>query len=611
VPIANIRIRREEQQVLRPQDTSTRETKSLDGLWAFRIDPGGVGFPERWWDAPLRHAREMPVPSSYNEVYVDPLTRNHVGDVWYQKLVWVPAGWAGKRIVLRFGSATHRATVWVESTKVASHEGGYLPFEADITAVAAAGTQIRVTAVVNNELTFDSIPPGIVTDTARGRQQVYFHDFFNYAGLHRSVTLYCTPAAHLGGVSINTAIDGTTGVVTYVADVVELAEGQVRAELIDDRGGVAAHCDGALGVLRVPHAHLWGPGAGYLYQLKLRLVSPSRGLIDEYSQPVGIRSVGVEGQRFLINGRPFHFRGVGKHEDGPLRGRGHDDVAMVHDFALLDWLGANSFRTSHYPYAEEVLDYADRNGIVVIDETPAVGLNLEIGPLADQGHVSPTFSDETISDTAREHHLEAIGELIARDRNHPCVVIWSIANEPDSSTAEARRYFEPLFAEARRLDPSRPVGFANYTAPATKCRISDLADILMLNRYYGWYSQSADLAEAESVLRKELAGWRELGKPIVITEYGADAVAGIHSVFEADAMWTEDYQAQLLAMCHRVFDETPEIVGEHVWAFADFATPSGVKRVDGNKKGLFTRDRRPKAAARLVRERWHRLRTPG
>ena len=103
--------------------------------------------------------------------------------------------------------------------------------------------------------------------------------------------------------------------------------------------------------------------------------------------PVGIRTVRVDGSRFLINDEPFYFRGFGKHEDSAVRGKGHDDVFMVHDFALMEWLGANSFRTSHYPYAEEVLEYADRHGIVVIDETAAVGLNAQLGRRARRRRV--------------------------------------------------------------------------------------------------------------------------------------------------------------------------------------------------------------------------------
>ena len=183
-----------------------------------------------------------------------------------------------------------------------------------------------------------------------------------------------------------------------------------------------------------------------------------------------------------------------------MRGKGHDDALMVHDFELLEWIGANSFRTSHYPYAEEVLDYADRHGIVVIDETAAVGLNLGIGGRhLRRRRVAPTFSADTINDATREVHRQAIRELVARDKNHPCVVLWSIANEPESDTPSARAYFEPLVAETRRLDPTRPVGFANVMLrhAGTRRRSPTSSTSLMLNRYYGWYVHTGDLAAAE------------------------------------------------------------------------------------------------------------------
>src|SRR3954451_22062029 len=204
--------------MLRPQDTPTRERKSLNGLWRFRLDPTGAGRDAGWWRAPLDDARDMPVPASYNDVYADRAVRDHVGDAWYQTGVRVPRGWAGQRVVLRFDAATHRAVVWVDDVEVARHEGGYTPFEADVTGHVGAGEAVRVTVVVNNELTWQSLPPGVVEETARGRTQTYFHDFFNYAGLHRSVWLYATPPAHLDDVSVVTGLDGTTGSVGYRAD---------------------------------------------------------------------------------------------------------------------------------------------------------------------------------------------------------------------------------------------------------------------------------------------------------------------------------------------------------------------------------------------------------
>ena len=201
-------------------------------------------------------------------------------------------------------------------------------------------------------------------------------------------------------------------------------------------------------------------------------------------------------------------------------------------------------------------------------------------------------------------HAQAIRELVARDKNHPSVVLWSIANEPESDTEGAERYFEPLFELTRELDPTRPVGFVNVMlAPHGKCRVSQFADVLMLNRYYGWYVFTGDLPAAEIAWEEELTGWAEEGKPIIITEYGADTYPGMHSV--TPEPWTEEYQVEYLDMNHRVFDRIDAVVGEQVWNFADFATTSGIMRVGGNKKGVFTRDRQPKAAAHALRRRWH------
>jgi beta-glucuronidase len=590
--------------MLRPQDNEVRETKRLDGLWDFVVDHDGVGRDQGWWQGQLRSSRPIPVPSSYNDLFVDSGVHDHVGDVWYQRTVFVPQGWSGRRIVVRFDAATHRAAVWADDTLVAHHEGGYTPFEADVTALVRPGEKVRLTTVVNNELHWQSLPPGVVETLPDGqRRQRQYHDFFNYAGLNRSVWLYTTAPTHIDDLRVVTEVDAGTGLVRYETTVAPGVEDDLHAELRDAQGQVVASATGAQGVLRVPEAHLWQPGAGYRYELQVDLTS-SGELVDRYVLAVGIRTVRVEGQRFLINEQPFYFKGFGKHEDLNVRGRGHDDASMVHDFELLRWLGANSFRTSHYPYAEEVLDMADRLGIVITDETAAVGLNLGVGGGLFLGGPKTTFSEETIGSATQANHRRAIEELIDRDKNHPSVVLWSLANEPESHSDEALAYFEPLFAVARAADPTRPVGFVNmmFAQPKT-CRVSALADVIMINRYYGWYVEPGDLVAAERGLEAELRGWvEEHGKPIIVTEYGADAMPGLHTLDAA--VWTEEYQADLLDTYHRVFDRVDAVVGEQVWNFADFATGPSFLRVDGNKKGVFTRDRRPKAAAHRLRQRW-------
>ena len=154
-----------------------------------------------------------------------------------------------------------------------------------------------------------------------------------------------------------------------------------------------------------------------------------------------MRTIAVKDGKFLINRSPFYFKGFGKHEDFPIHGRGLDEVVMVKDLNLLKWIGANSFRTSHYPYSEELMRLADREGFVVIDEVPAVGLHLNFMAMLNAGGRKHNTWKEL---GTKEQHVQVIRELIARDKNHPCVVMWSIANESASEEEGAHDYFQPL-----------------------------------------------------------------------------------------------------------------------------------------------------------------------
>ncbi|KAF2730353.1 beta-glucuronidase [Polyplosphaeria fusca] len=596
--------------MLKPQSTSTRELVSLDGLWKFGLVTDDLE-QTRPWTKPLDSGLEAPVPASYNDIFVDPKIHDHVGWVVYQRAIRVPRGWTQDKYFIRVEAATHEGRVYVNDKLVAEHIGGYTPFDAEVTQLVKPGEEFRVTIAVNNELTNTTIPPGFIVTTETGaRKQTYLHDFYNYAGLARSVWLYNVPDQHINDVTITTDLKESTGIIKYSIDTTS-SSGKITVQILDEDQKTVANASGLKGEIKVASAKLWNPGAAYLYQFKVSLHDSNGTVLDEYTVATGIRKVEVRGNKFLINNKPFYFTGFGRHEDTAVRGKGHDQAYMVHDFALMDWIGANSFRTSHYPYAEEVMDYADRKGIVVIDETPAVGLNLAISSGLFGGIKRETWSEETCNDQTREANAQAIRELVARDKNHPCVVMWSIANEPASSEEGAREYFEPLVKVAREADPTRPVCFINVMfAKYNDCLISDLFDVLCLNRYYGWYISQGDLAAAEVQLEEELRGWeKKYNKPMLMTEYGADTLAGLHSLHNLP--WSEEFQVQYYDMYHRVFDRIESMTGEQVWNFADFQTAIQIFRIDGNKKGIFTRDRKPKAIAHELRKRWTKIRAQG
>jgi beta-glucuronidase len=348
----------------------------------------------------------------------------------------------------------------------------------------------------------------------------------------------------------------------------------------------------------VPAARFWNPTDPHLYPLALTLNDGAR-VTDAYSLDIGIRTVEVRGDQILLNRQAIKLTGFGKHEDFPINGRGLNLPLIVRDYELLKWVGANSYRTSHYPYSEEAMLLADKLGVLVIDETPAVSLN---------------FNDSDALVAARfKQCSQQIEELIARDKNHPSVIMWCVANEPMvgnpmagggslKATEAGKQFFSKMYAQTRQLDATRPITMVGVMNGPTEWL--GIFDVVSLNRYYGWYALGGRLDQAAQVLERELdALHKSFGKPIIITEFGTDTVAGAHS--QPDEMWSEEYQVEFLRRYLDVAAKKPYMAGLHVWNFADFKTGQGIIRMAGmNLKGVFTRDRRPKMAAHFLRSRW-------
>lgn len=587
--------------MLYPQLNEARALLDLSGIWRFAL--GNEEFDEEKMTRPLRHAETMAVPASYNDQKALAQFRDHYGYAYYQTVFRVPKTLKGQRLVLRFGSVTQSAVVYLNGRLLMRHKGGFLPFEAEIGELVCDGDNLLAVAA-DNRIDFSTLPVGNESDramfgdslppfesvrqTKRKPQNYPNFDFFNYAGIHRPVKIYSTPQDYIYDVSLTPKINGEQAVLKY--EICCKGEGQLTLTILDEEGSQAAQEKGsAKGELVIPSVHLWEPGAAYLYTAKIEFGG------DVYFQTFGMRSVEVKGTQFLINGKPFYFKGYGKHEDSEVHGRGLNEALNVKDIALMKWMGANSFRTSHYPYAEEMLNLCDREGIVVIGETPAVGLNF------------PEIKEDWYRDLSRtkEHHEEVIRDMVARDKNHPCIVMWSVANEPDTAARaeSAYEYFQPLYQLAHACDPQdRPVTVVVCNNDYVKDLVAPAMDVICMNRYYGWYIFGGDLDSAKQAMKAEMEYWKEKNKPVIITEYGADSVAGLHAA--VPGMFSEEYQTAYYEAINAVLDDCPFVVGEHTWNFADFATIQGLMRVDGNKKGLFTRERRPKMAAHYFKNRW-------
>ncbi|HBH5793024.1 TPA: beta-glucuronidase, partial [Enterococcus faecium] len=592
--------------MLYPIMTETRQVIDLSGLWRFKLDTND-DLQEELALEPMVEKESYPisVPSSYNDLFETENIRNHVGWVWYEKEVILPKKLLEERLVLRFGSATHEAKVFLNGKLINQHKGGFTPFESEINQFIKDGSN-RITVAVNNVIDDSTLPVGILKETIQEdgdikKENLVNFDFFNYAGINRPVKLYTTPKDYIKDVTINTKIIDSDANVEFNIDTEWT--GEILIAIYDEEAQLIAEAKGKEGVIQLKNPTLWEPLNAYLYSMKVSLINENK-VIDTYTEEFGIRSIQVSNGKFLINNKPFYFKGFGKHEDTYINGRGLNEAVNIKDFNLMKWIGANSFRTSHYPYSEEIMRLADREGIVVIDEVPAVGLHLNfMATLLDDNVEKHDTWKEIRTENA---HKMAIKELIERDKNHPSVVMWSIANEPDSDSEGAKEYFEPLVELTKELDPQkRPVTIVTYLKSTPDiCKVGDIVDVLCLNRYYGWYVSGGDLKHAKYLLKKELDGWMERcpDTPIMFTEYGADTVAGLHDT--VPTMFTEEYQVGYYEANHEVIDKCDNFVGEQVWNFADFETSQGILRVQGNKKGIFTRDRKPKMIAHYLKKRW-------
>ena len=581
--------------LLTPRLTRTRSLTSFNGAWRFALEPPGQGVDE--WRKGVPGARLAAVPGAWNEQVLGGLESVHAG--WYERRFDAPEQRTGRRFLLRFDAASLIADVWLDGDHVGRHEGGFLPFAFDVTDRLGPGEEHRLVVRVEHGLSTLRTPVGGRPGAGNfGGSPTTSYDFFPMGGLIRPVRLLELPDAAIERVQVETIDDAFQISVETPSGFT----GEVRATLRGASGSSeSARVEGGCASLRLApgERRLWSPADPHLEAIQLDLVDGG-SVVDTYVQNAGLRTISVDGDSVLLNGERVFLKGFGKHEDFPVSGRGLNEAVVVRDAELMRWIGANSYRTSHYPYAEEALEVADRTGLLVISETSAVGLNFYDDPEHERARLAWVSAE-----------LEA---LIERDRNHPSVMAWSVANEPFAKSlfgsaapppqniARGVAFLGALCDATRRLDPSRPVMVVG--AQGHPEEFIALGDIVAINRYYGWYSETARLEEGAEKLGAELDSLHErFGKPILVAEFGADTLPGVHS---ADAeMWSEEFQVRMIELYLDQIERRPFVCGAHVWNFADFKTGQGILRAAGmNHKGVFTRDRRPKMAAHALRRRW-------
>jgi beta-glucuronidase len=657
----------------------TKDVRSLNGLYDFCFDPSARGFSEKWFEKSIIETcsddnyYRMPVPSAFNDILSNKTAKNYVGWMWYQKTMsWQskPTSRGMRRAafsdsmltnwILQLESIHYLSIIWlqeinfgkVESHLVGSHVGGHLPITLDVTSILNSITcgycELRLTIAVNNLLTENTIPSGRMLNMTEYTGRPYYKfqpdfDFFNFAGIMGDVMLISLPRYFIEDVEIVTANNrqGLNGVQAKVL---------LNAPIKHSPHHITYFIEGLSDKIIVRFKY-WPPGGipenqtaidGSPVEARCRLVTLCDNDLSckEFDRvgwpltgtkkPIRIRFILHIGEVYILtggneqeqdlfelelflrrnvndllwtpNGKQRQLQGFGMHHEQLFSGRTMSLSSIMKDLYLLKQMGANVIRTSHYPYSRAYLDACDELGMMVIAECPAVGLG--------------TFNDIKLL-----LHKQLLLEMMQRDHDHPSIAMWSLANEPQSQLPEARGYFQTLVHYARNdlrrftINAGRPLTAA-LAQSAGDDKIGDLFDVLMINRYYGWYECTGMIECVRHSLLDSLTKWSlKYGhsKPLLLSEFGADTLAGVHS--STVEIFSEEYQRDLIVEHERLFDELfsnrsqpgagPNFIGAMIWNFADFSTHESLMRMGGNKKGIFSASREPKLAAASVKQIYH------
>jgi beta-glucuronidase len=556
-------------------DTHGRRCIDLDGDWKFQIDPYDstrrrVAFAPAYFgllnmaeedalrmpftDLPLGAWQTVSVPGCWNEER--PELANYEGVALYVKEFDGPP--SGPRYYLHIAAANHESTLWFNGIFLGRHEGGFTPFCVDVTPHLRPRNVLAV--VVDNRREADRVP-------------ALQYDWVNYGGIFRSVRLVEAPSAHIKTWFLR-LLPGTDFTRLRLDVETSAAEGEgvtitVPELAVEERAMVDAH--GAASLEFTAEPKLWSPDEPYIYDIEMALESG-----DRLEDSVGFREVRGEGEKLLLNSRPIFLRGICAHEDFPDRGhaaRSEDTREMLE--AARD-LGCNFLRLAHYPHHENAARLADEMGLLLWEEVPV--------------YWAIAFDSPEVLASARSQ----LGELILRDRNRASVILWGVANETPN-TPERLMFASNLAAHVRQLDPSRLVTAA--LLPEAEDPLIQHLDVVGLNEYFGWYYGEPEGVEP---LLQRLASYH---KPIIISEFGADCVAGMRGALTEPR--TEESQADFYRRQFEIVSRFPSVLGTSPWVLYDFRSPLRQNSYQRgyNRKGLIADDHRTrKLAFDTVRE---------
>lgn len=548
----------------------------LGGEWRFALDPVDVGVPQEWFKAGLVNEKwdKVTVPHCYT---VDPRFHYYTGSAWYFKSFGgaVPTG--GVRTFIRFEAVFYRAEVWLNGTLLGAHDGGYTPFEFDLTGHLADENFLAVR--VNNAWSTTTLPGAKTKVDYQSLNYGQLYPWMNYGGITRAVNLITRPEIYVDKVKIEAVPDliaktarlgvqvfvrnessqpwngNDLGLTVYRAGKKVAAEFKVASAMVAPQADAVLRIDAALAKGNV---EFWSFDAPVLYEAEVTAGT------DVARVPFGIRTVTVQGTKLLLNGESISLGGCNRPMDSPGNGSMDPPEILEKDLQLIKSGGMELSRIIHYPVSTALLDWADRHGLLIIAEAG----NWQLTP-------------EQMSDPAiREKFRAQMREMMERDWNHPSVIAWSLGNEYQSQTDEGKAWTKDMYAFSKLIDPSRLVTFA-----------SKIVALPSVQKPEDEASQYVDFVSA-NIYDHHLKNLQRIhalypDKPVYVSEFGqrADMVAD---------------EQERVAYLHRAMADFRQcsdfLIGASVWTFNDYESLFPGSNANGYRPwGLVAPDRSPRA----------------
>jgi len=574
-----------------------REAAEIKAGWRFQIDWRDIGERARWYDAGFDRSgwREVEVPRAWD--VFDQALWCYEGIGWYSVILDGSWARAGKVQHLRFGRVMYDAKVWLNGELLGEHIDGYLPFAFDVTGKLKDSVNHLVLRV-DNRPRIDRLPAA---------KQI---EWVQYGGILQPVRVESTGPIFLSDLTIQAVPAGEGGTVSCTAQVNaregadasgvvfkisvsggERAEPLAQASAPPYRGGGGTSRPEA--TLTLGRATAWSPESPALYTLVATLEREGKE-IDRLVSQFGVRTIAARGRQLLLNGQALKIRGVNRYDEYGRFGPNPPQALVEDELRLMKKAGVNLIRT-HYPQTPEFLALCDRVGILFLEELP-------INWWGQEWHGKEgVVQDERILDRA----LPMLETMIRRDRNHPCVIIWSMANESKTENEIGIKVMRALIRRTKELDLTRLVTFVTAPGSVREHRAYEDADLVATNMYHGSLSgpvaERRDQLEArarrptEEHLRRELAAFPD--KPLLITEFGAMGFHGLHG----DAPTTEDFQADNIRAVWTAISGVPDVSGGVLWSWADYNHRRPFTSLGAfGAFGAVTIDRKPKAALKAL-----------